>query len=371
MTTTTNNTTPNATWLIAAALAPCLLAAWFTTRAAEMPALTITKDRPALLFGTYLYHHGDEPVSVDSVLESEFRFRNDGTEPVTIGTITRSCGCMAPRLSDTQIAPGEQGSIFVPIQTINQSPGPHEYTLTVEYSDPKPREVTLGIKATFPTKMVVVQPKALYLSQQSEKTIPFDVTINDFRDKKLNVTTVESTSEFVTADSVRPNAAKIIQTGFETQDVKAVRAKIHGTVSGSIPPGRHHALVAATTDDPDFAIVTVPMIINGPAYPQGTEPVVSPPMIQLTASHHPMAKRKASVQVVVPSDWEISHATAWPSEISVSYGEPRAFTETEVMIPVELELSKLPAHKILDGVVQLFANDGRNLVTIRTSLLWP
>ncbi len=374
----TSSTKPSATnsaertkWpVLLLALVPCLLSGWFALSPSNAPVLTISRERPPLLFATYLYHHGIDPIELNSTLESEFRFRNDGAEPVTIGKIERSCGCMSPRLSSKTIAPGEMGSIYVPIQTVNQKPGPHEYLLTVNYSDSKPHQTTLTIKATFPEKMVVVEPKALYMSQRSDKAVPFNVAISDFRDETLKVTGVETTAAFVAVDLKEENGGKILQTS-HTSESAAARSEIKGEVAGGIPPGRHHVLVAARTDDPEFPVITVPMIVNGPAYPEGEMPTVGTSLVQLTASERPGARRSANVPVVIPASWEISHATTWPVELTATYSKPKKLTEQDKQLTVTINLEKLPPCRIDHGLVQLIANDGSHLITIKPDLLWP
>lgn len=357
-------------WLIVAAISPCLISFFGASPPGSQPPLTVTKSRPALLFATYMFHHGDEPVELTPTLESEFRFRNEGTEPVNITSVERSCGCMLPRFPK-EIAPNETAALYVPIQTINQTPGPHEYTLTVHYSDPEPRQTTLTIKAIFPEKMVVVQPKALYLSQKSEKPFPLPaVSISDFRDSPFSIRNVISTAAFISASIDRSSSQQIIQTAYSPKEFGST-TKINGEVSGNIPPGRHHALIAAGTDDPEYPVVVVPIIVNGPAYPNGQAPIASPSQIRLVASDHPGSQRKARIQMIVPATWDISHATSWPEELAVEYKETDGANSNEKTVLVDVTLSQLPASRITDGVVQLFANGGKNLITSKVTLIWP
>ncbi|HIE95481.1 MAG TPA: DUF1573 domain-containing protein, partial [Fuerstia sp.] len=261
-------------------LLPCLGAWLFAMSPSDQPALTVTKSRPSLLFATYMFHHGEEPVPLAAVLESEFPFVNHGDVPVTIGDITTSCGCMRPRLSQKTVAPGEMGWLTVPIQMVSQSPGPHEYTLTVNYTDTEERQTTLTIKAAFPEKMVVVQPKALYVSQRSAKPLPFTVAISDFRDTPLRVMSVESTASFVSAEISAGGPSGVVQVSHQ-EEAPGSKAELRGEVAGGIPRGRHHVLVTATTDDVDFPVVTIPMLVNGPAFPPGEAPITSPSQLRL------------------------------------------------------------------------------------------
>jgi hypothetical protein len=356
--------------VICVGLLPCLGAWLFVVSPSDQAPLTVTKSRPSLLFATYMYHHGEEPVELVAVLDSEFPFVNKGDVPVTIGDVTTSCGCMRPRLSQKQVAPGEMGWLTVPIQTVNQSPGAHEYTLTVNYTDTVPRQTTLTVKAVFPEKMIVVQPKALYLSQRTAKPLPFTAAISDFRETPLKVTSVESTASFVSAQILAGASPEIVQTAYQ-EGAPGSKAEVRGEVAGDIPRGRHHVLVTAKTDDSEFPVVTIPMLVNGPAFPPGEAPLTSPSQLTLVASDHPGTRRAAKFDLVMPSSWQISHASAWPSELAVTYGDLSPFSEQEHALEVVVKLSALPAKGVNDGVVQLIANDGQDLVTVKVTFVRP
>ena len=358
--------------LILLALLPVAAAWYFTNFTTDQPALTVTRRRPALHFASFMYHHGAQPVEADATLESEFRFRNVGTVPVTIGQVERSCGCMTPLPSKRTLAPGEVGSLRVPIQTISQSPGPHEYMLTMHYTDPEPQQVTLTIKATFPEKMVVVQPKTLYLSQSSAKSMPFQIAVTDFREDPLRVTEVLSTASFMTAQILYKSVPEILQAShIEDAPPPDARTEIAGEVEGNIPPGTHHVLVAAVTDDPEFPVVTVPMTVYGPKYEAGKEAVLNAVRLELMASDHSSARREGNILLTAPESWNITHATAWPPELDVRYESAGQPVNSKQITRINIRLAKLPTSKTKDGVVQLIANGGKNLVTVKVSLVWP
>ena len=370
--------------LIAAALLPCIASLYFTTGKPTEPPLTITRPQPALLFSTYMYNHPEETITPGVSVHTEFRFRNQSDQPVTIDSVERSCGCMTPRWTKT-VAPGEIGSLQVPLDTIRQSPGFHEYLLTVNYTDSKPRQTTLTIKATFPEKMVVVQPRALYLSQRSSKPVDFSIAVSDFRDEPLRVTDVEATAAFVSTKVHHKTLSEIAQASHtvnaegeaegeaeeESQHQPGSRTDIIGTVSGDIPPGHHHVLVTATTDDPGFPVVTVPMIVHGPDFKPGEEAKLNVSHIQLDAADGSNARREGSVLLTAPTSWEISRVTAWPEELEVRHeaaGEP---TGSHQITRVRIKLASLPQSKTKHGLVQLIANDGKDLITVNVSLDWP
>ena len=89
------------------------------------------------------------------------------------------------------------------------------------------------------------------------------------------------------------------------------------------------------------------------------------------ASDMPGARREASVVLTAPSSWKMSHASAWPEQLSVQFaavGEPH---NGQQATRITIQLDSLPQKGVKEGVAQLFANDGKDLVTVKVSLVWP
>ncbi len=66
----------------------------------------------------------------DGAAEYEFKFINNGTEPITIINVKASCGCTTPGWTKEPVASGEAGYIKVKYNTKNR-PGPFNKSLTV------------------------------------------------------------------------------------------------------------------------------------------------------------------------------------------------------------------------------------------------
>ncbi|MEP3482643.1 MAG: DUF1573 domain-containing protein [Fuerstiella sp.] len=392
--------------LVCAILAPVAASAWYQNSDQSMPELAINKSRPSLVFSTYLYHHGEQPVEPTSQLKTEFRFRNDGESPVHIVKVERSCGCMNPMVSARDVNPGEIASLQVPISTINEQPGLKEFVLTVHYTDPEPQQANLTIKAVFPERMIVVEPKALFLSQRTSSQIPFSVRVSDFRDEQLKVTSVTSTADFVNAVLIQsaanslaptvdpafaqPDSGKIEQVAFTSESRATVSderssdglmnepsitsvtsATIEGSVDGNLPPGRHHVLIAAETSDPDYPLLTVPMMVTGPQYLLGQEVQMTSSVIQLVASDELGARRQGRVAFSAPADWEFAEPQVWPEQLQVALKTSPTPIPDRATTTVQVDLTKLPAKQLKEGVVSIPTKDGKNLVTVKISFLWP
>jgi hypothetical protein len=92
---------------------------------------------------------------VDGAATYEFKFINNGTEPVKILTVKASCGCTTPGWSKEAIAPGEAGYIKAQYNTKNR-PGPFNKSLTVTTDLEKEKTKRLYIKG-----QVTPKPKSL------------------------------------------------------------------------------------------------------------------------------------------------------------------------------------------------------------------
>ena len=225
--------------------------------------------------------------------------------------------------------------------------------------------------------MVVTEPKELFISQRTEQDVPFQVSISDYRDKPLSVTGLESSAWFVTGNYIEKQPVPIVPASESEDDVELVRTitQVDGKIAGPVPPGRHYVILNAKTNDDDFPAVTVPVFVTGANYVTEPEPTVQPAVAHLAAASHKEA-RQASVTIKVPADWDISHASAWPQELTVRYGQSEPETDAKSgdrlrAIRLDIRMPRLPQKGVTRGVVQLVANEGQRMVTVPVTILWP
>ena len=83
--------------------------------------------------------------------ESEFKFINNGKEPLVITNCQGSCGCTVPQCPTEPILPGKSATIKVKYDT--NRPGPFHKTVTVN-SNAKSGSVVLTITGTVEVKPV-------------------------------------------------------------------------------------------------------------------------------------------------------------------------------------------------------------------------
>ncbi|MCH2212068.1 MAG: DUF1573 domain-containing protein [Fuerstiella sp.] len=329
-------------------LVACLLTGSAVHQASPLDR-TGTPRRP-LQFARYCFNHGQDPISHTSKLVSRFRFRNVGANPVQLGEIERSCGCLTPELSHRRLEPGEVGEMKVSVPLAEQSEGFHEFQLTVHYTAPEPRNETVLIKAVFPEPEIHVIPRAMHVSQRGTagQPITHHFTVYDNRGQPLRVEAVESSSPWI-----HGRIQSVKDGGRET--------RIGIEIQGEIPAGTHRMLVHGQTDDPQFSTVVMPVRIQGP---ERTEPVlVRPSRLRLRAEQ----TTPEFVQVQIPEHWVISHVDCFPPELLCEWQQ----TSNGALQTVSLALtvSESPSPGTREGVVTLYANDSTEMVTVSVEIL--
>lgn len=207
-------------------------------------------DRPALAFDQYMVNLREVPPQ--PVVGARFGFANRGSRPITITGLQPSCGCLTPRLAKRTWQPGESGELLLPVETAGQKPGPNEYTLTVKYDDPEPREAELVLKVTLPADQVLVRPRALIFYFLGSGSLDREIVVTDLRKRPLSLTAVRSTLEFVSTELLPPPV--------DRAEANVRRVKV--TLSGEIPAGRHQGLIVLTTDDPAYPRLQVPVLVQ-------------------------------------------------------------------------------------------------------------
>lgn len=259
--------------LIAVALVPCGLAMMTQFRLPVPRPLEIATGRPALVFHQYMQRpYVSEP---QAVIDARFRFYNAGEQPVQIGTIERSCGCLGQQLSRDQVDPGESGEILLQIQTASESPGPKEFWAVVHYTDPHPRQVKLILNVEIPEQQVTVQPKALLFYQLGTDPVTQTVTVSDFRDQKLTVTNVECSLELIETGEIR-----------RIRQRSMVQHELEVTIPGKVMAGQHRGVMTFHTDDAAFPRIVVPIFIQGPAEEASQQVQIDPGILRI-ANHFP------------------------------------------------------------------------------------
>jgi hypothetical protein len=213
----------------------------------------------SLAFDQYLVNLRETPLR--PILSGDFRFTNCGESPLTITKLEPSCGCLTPQLAGDKrtYESGERGLFRVDVATANEEPGSHEYTVKVQYNDPAPQEALVRFKLVLPERKVSVAPAELAFFQYNGHPSTRDVYITDYRGSTLQVLDARSSSEVVTA-TVQP--AEVDEQGHH-------RVPVRLSVPGIVPPGRLRTTITIRTSDPEFSVIRIPVLVDGPERPAG------------------------------------------------------------------------------------------------------
>ena len=340
----------------AIALIPLMASFAFSLNASDAPGLKVTQRRPSLVFNEYLIHFGERPLPAQPVVSPTFFFRNVGTETIQLQKLIPSCGCLTPVASTMEVAPGESGRLVLPVRTAGESPGFHEYTVNVRYTDPEPREVTLAVKLVLPEHAVLVEPKALFLMGKFSEDLSHEVRVTDLRNDALSVKSVVSSVPWL--------SPQIIQ---QSKDAEGTRAVVGVRVTGEVPAGTQRAIVHLLTNDDQYPILQVPVVIRVRERPSEQKISVNPPLVNMEASINP--KKVPSVEVSFPASWKLSHIDAFPLELEVQFSQPAA-AGSDQQLQLKLSLSQLPAAALQHGVISIVLNEGAETISIPVQFVW-
>ncbi len=354
-------------WIVALlALVPCLTAAVFGSRNSNGPSCLVTTSRPALVFSEYLVDYGPAPVPQQPTLTPVFYLKNKGSEKVQITGMEPSCGCLAPSISAQEIAPGAIGKLTLPIRLSNEPSGFREYTVTVSYADPQPREVTLAVKAMLPEKSLIIEPRVLMVMGAVKAGQQHIVTVSDFRpesvDKPMRVSGVTGSSSLFTAELVGQ---------FNREGASRISVSVQ--FRENAPEGRHRGVINIATDDAQFSMIQVPVMV-GDSKRDLTDAVRVFPesgrIVLNTAA--PEESSGMMISFDLPSRWKVTHCDTFPPDIVVKYESLPGTVPDHQTVNVQLSISELPARGIEQAILTLNATDGDapEMVTVPITLIW-
>jgi hypothetical protein len=103
-----------------------------------------SKGNPVIYLTETQYDFGK--VNEGDKVDHTFRFVNKGSSNLVIKDIKTSCGCTAALLSQDNLAPGQEGTLKVELDTKNRS-GKMSRTVTINSNDPKDPAKILTIYA--------------------------------------------------------------------------------------------------------------------------------------------------------------------------------------------------------------------------------
>jgi hypothetical protein len=144
------------------------------------------------------------PLQVEE--RAEFRFINDGTEPVEILSVKSTCGCLKASASTNRIAPGESGCVVV-VFDFRDKMGPQRKGVAVRSSDNPKQPVILYVEANIP-EVYTVSSKRLEWNLSGNREPQSCLLVNSLTEP-VRLISVSSSSESFTAELIT------VREGFE------------------------------------------------------------------------------------------------------------------------------------------------------------
>ncbi|OWK44294.1 DUF1573 domain-containing protein [Fimbriiglobus ruber] len=191
-------------------------------------------------------------------LTHKFELVHRGTSgAVEITGVETGCGCLKSTVSRPVLRPGERSEITLAVSTLTQPPGPNAWRAVVHFrpvaqSGPPvvspDEQIELKVTATL-IREVFVTPPALAVSTAGAVTRT--ITVTDRRPIPLTVTSVSTTSPFLTASLHSP-----------ATDAGAQNQVVDLTVTDRFPTGETDETVVLNTTDPACRELRVPVRVT-------------------------------------------------------------------------------------------------------------
>ena len=232
----------------------------------------LSEPRPPLVFSRHAALPGEVPSQ--PTVSAVFPFENRSARPLEIRKTTPSCGCLRtavqletgdalsePVQPAVTIEPGQSGRVIVQLDTVQETPGSHSYTIDVLTTDgDAERTQTLTYRMELPQRKVTVSPVPLLFYQANAEKLEQKLTVFDARDTPLLVTGVESDSEYITSD------IKTLPDGHTTE--------ITVQIEGELPRGQSTTNVLILTDADGYREIRVPTVLAGLSLGESPSPLV-------------------------------------------------------------------------------------------------
>lgn len=175
-----------------------------------------------------------------------FELVNTGDKALDILDLRPGCGCLAPRIKQRTLQPGDKTTLVLELRTLGQAEGPHTWDIDVKYrSGPETKTLALALRGAVHNE-ITVQPAIL--GMHVVKSVQQEITVTDGRPAPLHVLAAEARAPGV-------QVTRIDRTGKVTKILVSANAS-------QLAPGRHDGVISIVTDDPDYSQLLVPVVLT-------------------------------------------------------------------------------------------------------------
>ena len=188
---------------------------------------------------------------VDKSVTCGFTFHNETKRSLKISSVNTSCSCQAVQLDKVLYLPGEAGRFVVRLDPSSQSPGPHSYTVTVDYENPDLLPARLRLRARNGVDLAL--PSQLTIAASGSRDASASLLLVDYREKPLKVQSTELSSPYLQIEQIA--SPSVYDGGWKF----LYRVTAHGSL---IPRGSHSFHVLFKTDDPEHPALRTNVLVD-------------------------------------------------------------------------------------------------------------
>ena len=228
----------------------------------QAPQRTITAApsvtaEPRIAFEKVTHNFGDVGPGTNQLCE--FRFTNIGNGVLTIGEVTKVCGCTPFSLDKTEYAPGESGTLRVRYYA-DLPYGGAKKQLFVHSNDRRNPKIALNIEARVAAK-VNFEPKALSLSLKHQNAGCPQITLSSLDNQPFSIRSFKSTANFITA-AYNPSA---MATSFVLQpmvDMAKLEQHLKGRIEIELTHPECKTVTISVNALPRFNVAPRPIVVR-------------------------------------------------------------------------------------------------------------
>lgn len=261
---------------------------------------------------------------------------------------------------------GATGRITLPIRTANEPAGLRDYQVNLYYEDPKPRSVSINWRVRLPEKKLLIEPRVLMVLGDLAEGVEYPIRISDFRAGKAG------TPLRITGISAAPAEIEARVAG-QTAGGDVSETTIGVKFNGDLSPGKHRGLVTVQTDDGDYPVLQIPVIVGRPEADLEGRLTVSPEMGRLVIRRNrPEESAGAEVMIRTPAEWSVSKLDVWPEGLHASAAEAVALENGLQQTTVSISVGELPPAGVLQALVTVRCSTpgGPRMITVPLSVVW-
>lgn len=178
-----------------------------------------------------------------------FTITNTTGQPLHIGAVRVSCGCVSTALQRQDLAPGEQAALIVNVDT-RRFHGPTTKTVFVRFDQPQLTEVRLAIAANSRSDLTLSPATLAFGSVPSGRAAKANVTMT-IADPNVNASDVKCDSGYI-----QPRIRLL------TRTPEGASFEVSAQLGSNLPAGSWYSTVWLSTSNPAMPRIAIPVTVE-------------------------------------------------------------------------------------------------------------